>query len=492
MINIAELLKEAPKDMKLYSPLFGEVEFCDVDTADSTIVVRTGHGNKEWFSMTGKYKINKSHFLYSDSECLLFPSKECRTWENFELPVKPKFKVGDWITDGTCKVKITDINNTHYWYSKNCILGEIESINKKYHLWTIQDAKDGDVLVTEDYIFIFKHILHGGVHLYCHYNIDDEEFDSDIPDAIIGNIHDKGAHFQPATKEQCSLFFAKMKEAGYEWDAENEELHKIIKPKFKVENWIIRNDGCSDVPIRIYGLKKDMYLVDNILGSKGEVMLTCQDEWHLWTIQDAKDGDILIDEATHTIGIFEEISKTYWRSKIYCGNSTWGSVFSNGGLHKIEGTKPATKEQRDFLFQKIKEAGYQWNPVKKELRNIINPKFKVGDEIKTGNTIETIAEVGYATRSYYCESGRTIYFANQDLWHLVPKPHYDIANFYAGMPVLVREYDTCHWQWVQYSHFNGVGLFFAAGKTWRQCIPFEGNEHLLGTTDMPSEEYINW
>ena len=74
----------------------------------------------------------------------------------------------------------------------------------------------------------------------------------------------------------------------------------------------------------------------------------------------------------------------------------------------------------------------------------------------------------------------------------LPKPHYDISNFYAGMPVLVREYDTCHWQWVLYSHFNGVGLFFAAGKTWRQCIPFEGNEHLLGTTDMCPEEYINW
>ena len=74
-----------------------------------------------------------------------------------------------------------------------------------------------------------------------------------------------------------------------------------------------------------------------------------------------------------------------------------------------------------------------------------------------------------------------------------PKPHYDITNFKVGLPVLVREYDTCHWQWVQYSHFNGVGLFFAAGKTWRQCIPFnEDTKHLLGTTDMPSEEYINW
>ena len=102
----------------------------------------------------------------------------------------------------------------------------------------------------------------------------------------------------------------------------------------------------------------------------------------------------------------------------------------------------AGQEQRDLLFAKMREAGYEWDADKKELHKI---------------------------------------------------QHYDISNFYAGMPVLVREYDTCVWQWVLYSHFNGVGLFFAAGKTWRQCIPFnDKTKHLLGTTDMCPEEYINW
>ena len=141
--------------------------------------------------------------------------------------VEPKFKVGDCVTNGHCRCKISFIDSC-YWYSETCVLGDITSIDKTFHLWTIADAKDGDVLVTEDYIFIFKYILHGGVHLYCHYNIDDEEFDSDIPDAIIGNIHDKGAHFHLATKEQGDLLFTKMKEAGYEWDSEKKELTKIV------------------------------------------------------------------------------------------------------------------------------------------------------------------------------------------------------------------------------------------------------------------------
>ena len=127
---------------------------------------------------------------------------------------------------------------------------------------------------------------------------------------------------------------------------------------------------------------------------------------------------------------------------------------------------------------------------------LTKPKFKVGDNIKTGNTIETIAEVNHTIRSYYCESGRVIYFANQDLWHLVPKPHYDIKNFHAGMPVLVRETSLNVWQYVLFSHCyiggDGSTRFNAGLVGFTQCIPFEGNKHLLGTTDMPDECYINW
>jgi hypothetical protein len=39
----------------------------------------------------------------------------------------------------------------------------------------------------------------------------------------------------------------------------------------------------------------------------------------------------------------------------------------------------ATKEQRDLLFQTIKEAGYKWNEETKTLDKLIEPKFKVGD-----------------------------------------------------------------------------------------------------------------
>ena len=75
------------------------------------------------------------------------------------------------------------------------------------------------------------------------------------------------------------------------------------------------------------------------------------------------------------------------------------------------------------------------------------------------------------------------------------KPHYDITNFHAGMPVLVRWYNTGRWRYSLYSFYeeDSINPFDTVKGSFTQCIPFnEDTKHLLGTTDMPSEEYINW
>jgi hypothetical protein len=146
------------------------------------------------------------------------------------------------------------------------------------------------------------------------------------------------------------------------------------------------------------------------------------------------------------------------------------------------------------------------HPDYKELELPVEPKFKAEDRIVSKSdksTIYRIITLHEERREYvveiehkdYHESCPWIAFEDQDDYELAPKPHYDIANFYAGMPVLVRDYDNTQWRYVQFSHCVGKDnpiMFNACGNTWEQCIPFEGNEHLLGTTDMPSEEYINW
>ena len=135
-----------------------------------------------------------------------------------------------------------------------------------------------------------------------------------------------------------------------------------------------------------------------------------------------------------------------------------------------------------------------------------NPKFKAEDRIVSKSdksTIYRIITLHEERREYIVEiehkdsheSCPCIAFEYQDDYELAPKPHYDIKNFHAGMPVLVRIDNSLKWSYTLFSHYNkGWAYPFSVASycSVKQCIPFEGNEHLLGTTDMCDEQYINW
>ena len=144
------------------------------------------------------------------------------------------------------------------------------------------------------------------------------------------------------------------------------QLERVAKvePKFKVGDFIV-NDYCFGKVIEI---TNDAYLLDTGQG----IPFSCEHNAHLWTIQDAKDGDILVSKRNQPFiynGIFNEESVG-----AYCGIGCLGAILleSNHPCNWSykEGVKPATKEQRDLLFAKIKDAGFEWDEGKKELRKI--------------------------------------------------------------------------------------------------------------------------
>ena len=54
--------------------------------------------------------------------------------------------------------------------------------------------------------------------------------------------------------------------------------------------------------------------------------------------------------------------------------------------------------------------------------------------------------------------------------------------------VLVRDLEENKWDLSFYGYEGDCGEFYACnGSYWCQCIPYDGNEHLLGTTDSPEE-----
>ena len=145
--------------------------------------------------------------------------------------VEPKFKVGDWIVFNGLILHIDEIVKGYY---RTTSIGDIPNsydwdIDNLARLWTIQDAKDGDILVNGDEIVIFrnnsfnKKDLSGSMFVYC-----------SLHDKIgywypIGGINP--SNYVPATTEQRNTLFTKMHEAGYMWDAEKKELREI-SPKY--------------------------------------------------------------------------------------------------------------------------------------------------------------------------------------------------------------------------------------------------------------------
>ena len=148
------------------------------------------------------------------------------------------------------------------------------------------------------------------------------------------------------------------------------ELFGKTKPMFKEGDWIV--DGLNFV-YQIKEIKENKYFLQfynshDVISSK---ISTIDNDCHLWTIQDTKPGDIIVEDSRY-IAIYQNLtptSKTTFRS--FCFVDLESNVFvDEGGSHNIKGSYPATKEQRDTLMKAAANAGYTFDFEKKELKKI--------------------------------------------------------------------------------------------------------------------------
>lgn len=116
-----------------------------------------------------------------------------------------------------------------------------------------------------------------------------------------------------------------------------------------------------------------------------------------------------------------------------------------GYLAYFDELRKATEEEKQQLLNTIKRDGYKWDEEKKEL-------VKIGEK-------------------------------------------FDISTLQPFDKVLVRDDNTQRWKCDFYdSYANGTDYPFRTSYRWnKQCIPYcIGTKHLVGTTEIPPEKYINW
>ena len=145
------------------------------------------------------------------------------------------------------------------------------------------------------------------------------------------------------------------------------------EPKFKVGDWIVFNNQPERGSIyQVEKIENFQYTLRHFLGGSMHLSFSHEDMIRFWTIQDAKDGDVLVNGEM--VVIFKHFEEPSYRQHIVaslvldtCGTIQITNECWSLGVDKA---KPATKEQRDLLFQKMKEAGYEWDAEKKELKKI--------------------------------------------------------------------------------------------------------------------------
>ena len=244
---------------------------------------------------------------------------------------------------------------------------------------------------------------------------------------------------------------------------------------------------------------KEEFLYDGRYGMNGECMLFPSKGKTTWDgfvpHCEFKDGDIVATNSGNWIGITtggvpNKFIPTYCVSK----HTEFEAYFDR--KEKWQFHRFATEEEKQKLFDAIKENGYKWNEETKTLEKLIKPKFKVGDVIqdidkyKVKITEVNIEDECYGYESMIAKGIGGIEFSEQDNWELVPDK-FDIATLKPFDKVLMRSSNAREWTATLYSHYNN-NKFYGCGMYCDQCIPYEKNKYLCGTADDCNEYYKNW
>lgn len=215
-----------------------------------------------------------------------------------------------------------------------------------------------------------------------------------------------------------------------------------------------------------------------------------------------KAGDVIVSENGNIV-LFSYIDAENI-VHYHCIIPTYGSFRieenTSIGVGRYYDCVLANEQQRQRMYDKIKCSGYKYNQSTNTLEKLVKPKFKVGDKIvqKDGVCVPIlITKVG--DEFYYLNTESSVGvlpISKQDDWELTQNK-FDINTLVTfESKVLCRDNNTEKWKsnfWGFYDIDNAMNYpYECCGNSFAQCIPYEGNEHLLGKTDDCAEFYKTW
>ena len=295
-INIAEILRNKPHGVKLYSPIFGDCTYCCVREDTNDICVKKQNGVIEYFNSEGLY--------FAFGEVMLFPSKEMRDWSKFfkkgDVLVsyegnKPYYTIFDCFESNNYK----DFNGKFAYdsYEEKWYQNEGNLSTNTFHKLSIADSeiyitkieerfggkmnhetleiknthpefKDGDILFVKcksgAFIEIFNYFKNNG-DLCDHASLETTLHELDISGEY-KIFKENIIEIRFATEAEKQQLFSALEKEGKAWDSEKKQIVDL-KPKVELKPFdkvLVRDSESQAWQVRLFSYKdSDSYYCCN-------------------------------------------------------------------------------------------------------------------------------------------------------------------------------------------------------------------------------------
>ena len=513
-INIAELLKYSPKGMELDCTMYDNVTLISVlDGLAYPIKIETPDG-MVLLNEYGCYSRNEH------AKCIIFP-KGKTTWEGFVTPCN--FKDGDFLT-------------YHSTVGTTIFIHRNKKDERTYKTsFYVGVNGRGKLLVYDKYTSI---ALNGNAETCLATEEEKEKLLQAIKDnGYVWNAETKTLE-KMAVPHTTKKFYIRIGEipsdeksavyrgdsvVGYEdgvsvYDCvETDGLYRIVMPLPLKEGQGMTYEGMiQEITQCRYEIEnpRNVYLVSGTEVGKGhdneplikdvKILedLTAQFNTKPGNTEktivktEFREGDIVFSGVS-LISILKKIKPSKLLHS-YVSTDNNGKLYINEEGWTSQNMRHATEEEKQKLFKVINNNGYKWNPVTKTLDRLFETKFKVGDKIKRKDRDKCFL---YEISNVYDDSyglvgfSWVLYMKYQDDYELVPEK-FDIKTLKPFDKVLVRNRYKESWIAANFSHYimdtKEDYPYFASASSFKKCIPYEGNEHLLGKTDDCDIYYKIW
>ena len=301
---------------------------------------------------------------------------------------------------------------------------------------------------------------------------------------------------------------------------------RLYSPIFGECTFCCVREDTNDICVKKHNGVKEFFDSKGLYSILGEVMIFPSKEMRDWEKFSWKRGDVLVSNDGKIEVIFEKFNSDTYQS--FTGKHQLDSLdenlyYQDGGVYptaifnietedaaqtyiktieekldgklnleslEIEKTQPEFKDG-DILFVKCNDSAFieifEYSKKNGDLcdhasLDITNQILDISGKYRIGK--DEITELRLATE----EERQQLFSALEKegkAWDSDKKAIVDLKPKVELKPfdkVLVRDSKSDYWRATLFSHIDKNGCYYCVWASWNYCIPYEGNESLLGTT----------